>query len=172
MKHASTTMDVKNRDIKPQDDEVFELDGHAMRVEEMRAADLIVLTARLAQLLAEEADLLESMKISKIPNLQHEKLMLTNALEAMKKHIAKYPEVMDELSDQERDDLESVVHIFNEVLEENYRRLSMARAVNLRVVQAITEIVQESTKGDVYDRSGITGKPVVDSVSVTLNEKV
>lgn len=150
----------------------FELDGHTMVADQMHAADLIVLTARLAQVLAEEADLLESMKVSKITALQREKTMLTGALEAMKKHISKHPEVMDELTAQEREDLESVIKIFSEILEENYRRLTMARAVNLRVVQAITEIVQESTRGDAYDRSGVTGKPVVDSVSVTLNEKV
>lgn len=158
--------------MKPNNEMTFELDGEVLDAEQTRAADLIVLTARLAQLLAEEADLLESMKISKITDLQNEKTMLTNALEAMKKHISKHPEIMDELSAQERDDLESVVKIFNEILEENYHRLTMARAVNQRVVQAITEVVQEATKGDVYDRTGITGKPTVDSVSVTLNEKV
>lgn len=160
------------RNDKYKMDEGFELDGAMVATDQMRAADLIVLTARLAQIMAEEADLLESMKINKISDLQHEKQMLTNALEAMKKHIVKHPELMEELSSQEREDLESVVKIFNEILEENYRRLSMARAVNLRVVQAITEIVQEATRGDVYDRSGVSGKPIVDSVSVTLNEKV
>lgn len=152
--------------------ETLELDGSPFDAEKMHASDLIMLTARLAQVLAEEADLLESMKISKITDLQHEKQMLTGALDAMKKHISKHPELMEDLSDQEREDLESVIKIFNEILEENYRRLSMARAVNLRVVQAITEIVQDATKGDAYDRSGVSGKPVVDSVSVTLNEKV
>lgn len=153
-------------------DESFELDGELMDAGQARAADLIVLTARLAQLLAEEADLLEAMQVSKIEKLQNEKIMLTNALEAIKKHVVKHPDMLEELSEQEREDLESVVKIFNEILEENYRRLTMARAVNQRVVQAITEVVQEATKGDVYDRSGVTGKPTIDSVSVTLDEKV
>ena len=141
-------------------------------VNDVRVSDLITLTARLAQVLAEEADLLEEMKISKISDLQKEKQLLTDALESMKKQIHKEPHILDEISEQEREDLRSVVMIFNEILEENYKRLSMARAVNMQVVQAITDVVNETVKQDVYDRKGTAGKPAAETLSVTLNEKV
>lgn len=138
----------------------------------VRIPDVITLTARLAQLLAEEADLLEAMNIKRVGELQKEKLMLVSALDALKKQIAKQPELLEEITDEERDDLVQVVRVFNEILEENYRRLSRARAVNQRVVQAITQAVQEATRGDVYDRKGEAGKPVIQTVSMTVNEKV
>ncbi len=138
----------------------------------LNPSDLITLTARLAQLLAEEADLLESQKISKIADLQKEKLALLSALETFKKQVIKYPSLMEDITDEEREDMRSVIMIFNEILEENYKRLSMARAVNAQVVLAITEAVQEATRNDQYDRKGESGKPGVESICVTLNEKV
>lgn len=138
----------------------------------MNPSDLITLTARLAQLLAEEADLLEAQKIGKIADLQKEKLALLSAIETFKKQVLKYPSLMEEITDEEREDMRSVIMIFNEILEENYKRLSMARAVNAQVVQAITEAVQEATKTDQYDRKGESGKAGMESISVTVNEKV
>lgn len=138
----------------------------------LQPSDLITLTARLAQLLAEEADLLESQKIAKIADLQKEKLALLSALETFKKQVIKYPSLMENITDQEREDMVNVILIFNEILEENYRRLSMARAVNAQVVLAITEAVQEATRSEHYDRKGESGKPGVESISVTVNEKV
>lgn len=141
-------------------------------VNRVRIPDVITLTARLAQILAEEADLLEAMDITRVGALQKEKIMLVNALEALKKQVRKHPELMDEVSEEEREDLVQVVRVFNEILEENYRRLSRARAVNQRVVEAITQVVQDSARGDVYDRKGESGKHGSDALSVTLNEKV
>jgi predicted nucleotidyltransferase len=43
---------------------------------ELKIQDVITLTARLAQLLAEEVDLLGEMKVQKIEALQKEKLFM------------------------------------------------------------------------------------------------
>lgn len=141
-------------------------------LERVKVGDVIALTARLAQILAEEADHLESMKISKVADLQHEKIMLTNALDVIKKQVAKHPQLLAEMDEQDREDLTQVITVFHQILEENYKRLNMARAVNQRIVEAITDVVRDQSLKDSYDHKGQSQKPVTQSLSVTLNEKI
>jgi len=149
------------------------LDEHTpIDVNRVGIPDIISLTARLAQLLAQEADYLDDMQVSQIAGLQKEKNMLTRALASVKKHVSKHPEMLEQMDEQEREDLVQVVGIFNQILEENYRRLAMARAVNQEIVKAITEVAQESARNDTYNQKGQSGRPGIDRVSVTLNERV
>lgn len=133
--------------------------------------DLTMLTARLAQILAEEADLLTAMKIKDIERLQKEKMLITNALEMQKRLIESNPSALANLSEVERQDLRSVVQIFQDVLAENHRRLLIAKEVNFKVVEAIAEVVTESNTNSTYDDCGVpsmAGK----ALSVTLNEMI
>lgn len=134
--------------------------------------NVITLTARLAQLLAEEVDMLESMKISKIEALQQEKLFLINALEVQRKLLDKHPYAVETIPSQDRKDLQEVVDIFDTILEENHRKLLLAKEVNHRVVQAVTEVVKESTRSKSYDDSGINGAAPFETLSVTLDKRV
>src|SRR5690606_39052900 len=84
---------------------------------ELKMQDVITLTARLAQLLAEEADLLGSMKMKAVEKLQHEKIFITNALEAQRKLIDKHPQLLETIAPQEKSDLKRVVDVFNGILE-------------------------------------------------------
>lgn len=138
----------------------------------VRIDDVIALTARLAQVLAEEADFLEQMQVHKIEPLQKEKVMLTNALELMKKQMHRHPEMMEEMDPQQAEDLREVVGVFNHVLEENYKRLNVARQVNQRVVQAITDVVSEQSNKESYNQKGKSNSAATQSVSVTLNEQI
>lgn len=140
--------------------------------QQVRAEDIITLTARLAQVLAEEADYLEKMQVSKIAALQKEKVMLTNALALIKKQLPKERAFMDSIDPQEAESLREVIMVFNEILEENYQRLNMARLVNQRVVEAITDVVKEQTRQDAYDGKGQVGNAATESVSISLNEKI
>ncbi|MBN67002.1 MAG: hypothetical protein CMM94_05490 [Rickettsiales bacterium] len=139
---------------------------------QLTAAELITLTARLAQVLAAEVDHLQEMKVSKIADLQKEKQLLVNALESVQKQIAREPAVIEEMTDEERDDLEQVIKVFNMVKEENHRRLRMARDVNQRVVETIKQVVADSNSSGVYTREGDTDHATAAELSVTLNEKV
>jgi hypothetical protein len=58
------------------------------------------------------------------------------------------------------------------VLEESYTKLSMARAVNQRVVEAITEAVKETAGQDAYDGSGNAGVSGNDSVPLSLDKRI
>ncbi len=136
------------------------------------ASELIMLTARLAQVLAREADYLDEMKISRITELQDEKIRLTNALESIKKQINRNPEILEEISDDQREDLRQVITIFNEILDENYQRLTTARLVNQKVIEAVSEVVCDTAKSDLYDHKGTANPNAVESISLTVNERV
>lgn len=138
--------------------------------EKLNSADIITVTARLAQVLAEEVDLLGQMKMGQIADLQKEKLFLTNTLEAYRKMVLKHPHLIETIPSQDRDDLRGVVQVFEDILAENHRRLQIAREVNMRVVQAVTEVVRDSSMSSVYDSGGVRGQMGGATISVTLNQ--
>ena len=134
--------------------------------------DVIKLTARLAELLAEEVDLLSDMKVAKIESLQQEKMFLANALDAQRKLVDQHPTALETIPSQDKRDLEEVVEVFNAILEENHRKILMAKEVNNKIVQAITAVVKENTKRRTYNVKGVTGTNPYDTLSVTLNKKI
>jgi flagellar biosynthesis/type III secretory pathway chaperone len=133
---------------------------------------IITVTARLAQLLAEEVDLLADMKVSKIEELQQEKLFLVSALDAQRRMIDKHPYVVETIPSQDRKDLQEVVSVFSNILEENHRKLLLAKEINHKIVQAITSVVKDSTQSKVYDGQGTTGLAPFETLSVTLNQTI
>lgn len=134
--------------------------------------DVIMLTARLAQILAEEVDLLKEMKVKQIEGLQKEKIFITNALEAQRKMIDRHPYIMDTIPSRDKKDLEDVAEVFQNILEENHRKLLLAKSVNHKIVEAITEVVKETTQSRVYNGSGYTGAAAFNTLSITLNQTI
>jgi hypothetical protein len=132
--------------------------------------DVITLTARLAQILAEEVDLLAAMRVSKIEALQNEKLILIGALQAQKKLLKKHPEFGESIPSQDRKDLQDVVNVFNDILEENHHKLLAAKEVNHKIVQAITAVVRENTQRRSYDSDANRGAAPFATLSVTLDK--
>ncbi len=137
-----------------------------------RLSDVSMLTARLAQILAEEVDLLGAMKISQIDALQKEKLFLINALEAQKKLLARHPSAMDTIPSQDKDEFETLTEVFNDILGENHRKLQLAKEVNQYVVKAITRVVNEHATSRYYDGLGTRSPRSTEVLSVTLNKTV
>ncbi len=138
----------------------------------LKIQDVITLTARLAQLLAEEVDLLGDMKVHQIEALQQEKLFLVSALEAQRKLVDKNPYLIESIPSQDKKDLEEVVEVFNNILEENHRKLLMAKEVNHKIVEAITAVVKENTQTRAYGSKGVTNKIPYETLSVTLNKTI
>ena len=138
----------------------------------LRAQDLVTLTARLAQILAEEVDLLSEMRISKIEALQEEKIFLTNALEAYRKMLDKQPNLVETIPSQDKKDLQEVFDVFSNILEENHRKLRMAKEVNHKIVQAITAVVKETAVSQSYSDGGLRGAAPFETLSVTLNQTI
>ncbi len=138
----------------------------------LKVRDTITLTARLAQLLAEEVDLLTEMKVARIEALQKEKIFITSALEAQRKLIDRHPYLLETIPSQDKKDLEEVVEVFNGLLEENHRKLLIAKEINHKIVQAITAVVKEQSMSHVYDGKGLTTSQSGMTLSVTLNKTI
>jgi hypothetical protein len=126
----------------------------------------------LAQLLAEEVDLLGDMKVKKIEALQKEKVFLTNALEAQRKLIERHPYMKDTIPSRDKKDLEDVAAVFQNILEENHRKLLLAKEINHKIVQAITDVVKETTQSRTYNGNGYTGMAAFNTLSITLNKTI
>lgn len=134
--------------------------------------ELLTVTSRLTALLYEEVRLLDTMQIGEAGALQHEKEALTKVLEAQKKYIETQPEVMDEISDEERTELKGVVDAFDEALQQNVRLVAVAKAVNQRVVQAVLDTLAEQNSSGAYTKSGVATNAPKQGISITLNQQI
>lgn len=141
-------------------------------VRSLNTADVIMLTARLAQIMAEEVDLLKSMNVKKIGTLQEEKLFLIQALESHKKILKRHPELSEQIPSRDRGDLADVVKVFETILEENHRKLQLAKEVNQQVVNAIRDVVCEQSATRYYNHSGERPMAPYATMSVTLNQTI
>lgn len=133
---------------------------------------LIQVTLRLAQILAEEVDLLDEMRIEEIAPLQDEKQRLTAMLEAQKKVLTRKPELLEQMSEEEHEEFVQVTEIFNQVLAQNHRKLRVARDVNEAIVGAIREGINEQNLKGVYSGRGVTQSTSSTPMSVSLNNLV
>lgn len=134
--------------------------------------EVIAVTARLGQLLAEESELLGAMKVAKIETLQKEKTYLVNALEAQRKLVNQSPHVLETIPSRDKKDLQEVVDVFNHILEENHRKLLLARQVNQKIIKAVADAVKQKTHKRVYNNKGVTGMNPLETLPVTLNKHV
>lgn len=139
---------------------------------QLNMQDVMTLTARLAQLLAEEADLLGAMKMKEIEKLQHEKLFLTNAIEAQRKLIDKNPHLVETIPAVDKEDMRRLVEVFNNILAENHRKLLLAKEVNHQIVTAIKNVVKDHTASKTYSLDGITHQRPYETLSITLDKVI
>lgn len=151
MRHAETG----NRDRKP-------VDLH----------DMIAVTTRLAQILAEEVDCLDEMRISDIEELQDEKRKLSRTLELMKREVERRPDIKRSFQPEDIAVFHQVSEIFEEVLQENHRKLLIAKEINFRVVQAISDVVCEENVRTGYNRRGKAGEARDGAPSISLNKTI
>jgi len=142
------------------------------KTSDFRMQDVVTVAARLAQVLAEEVDLLKEMKVSKIEALQQEKIFLTNALEAQRRLIEQNPYLRETIPSQDKVDMEEIAEVFQNILEENHRKLLIAKEVNVKVVEAIRDVVRETTQSRTYNGSGYAGTAAFSILSVTLNKTI
>lgn len=138
----------------------------------IKMQDVMTLTARLAQLLAEEADLLAAMKIKEIEKLQEEKIFLTNAIDAQRKLLEKSPHLLETIPSRDKHDMEGLIEVFNNILAENHRKLLLAKEVNHKIVSAIKEVVKEGTTSKTYSNDGVTHYAAYETMSVTLDKVI
>lgn len=135
-------------------------------------SDLTALTIRLARVLAEEVDCLAQMKVKDIADLQEEKMRLARTIGLMKGELERNPSVVESFTAEEIESFQQVSSVFDRVLEENRRRLMVAKEINFNVVQAISDVVREEAQRAGYNRRGGNGMNRALSPSVSLNKTI
>lgn len=138
--------------------------------EKITIDDVLAATIKLKQILAKETDSLRQMKVKELGTLQQEKERLTKLLESYQALIKKNPNALGDIDDAMREELEIEMEEFTQVVEDNYRRVAVARAVNQRIVQAILDVVTEQQHVGTYTKQGVSASPSM-ALSFNLNQK-
>ncbi len=123
-----------------------------------RVNDLIVITKRLADLLARENDALVNRKYSEINEILDEKVTLGRVYESRIMGLTDDPAALKEVDADLRDQLRSLGEKVNGLIEENAALLKIGIEANRRVVNMIAEAVKASVpSAGTYSASGATG---------------
>lgn len=144
---------------------------NAAVLQSMSVDELMDTTLRLSDLLAKESELMSSMKIDELPRLNEEKLKLTAVLEIYQQVMANDPSFVKRADDKKREQLLLLADDLAFNVEENFRKVSVARAVNSRVMQAIMDVMSEQHRPGTYGRKGQASQNHDFTLSMNLNER-
>ncbi len=123
-----------------------------------RVNDLIVLTNRLADLLAREKDALSNRKYSGINEILDEKVTLGRVYESRIMGLTNDPAALEQVDGELRDRLRSLGEKVNGLIEENAALLKIGIEANRRVVNMIAEAVKASVpSAGTYSANGAAG---------------
>lgn len=138
---------------------------------EMDIDDLMDVTARLAGVLEEETTYLRSMQVDGLAKLHEKKMELTLTLEAYQKLLKAQPDLLKQADADKLAEFSKLSEELTALVEENFRRTTVARAVNQRVVQTIMEAMSETNRPGTYNRYGNSNLKQDMSISFNLNHK-
>ena len=123
-----------------------------------RVNDLIVLTNRLADLLARENEALGNRKYSEINEILDEKVTLGRVYESRIMGLTDDPVALEQVDSELRDRLRSLGEKVNGLIEENAELLKIGIEANRRVVDMIAEAVKASVpSAGTYSANGAAG---------------
>ena len=137
----------------------------------MTLADLIAVSDHLADVLYEESEYLRTMQINKIPPLHEEKLRLTHQLETYQRLLEANPDILRNADAVSLEEFKVVSDEFTAIMKENFRLNAVARTVNQRVVQAITDAMFEDQRISSYNRQGTSSMTADLTMSFNLNQQ-
>lgn len=133
--------------------------------------DLMDVTARLADVLEEETEYLRRMEVDALAKLHDKKTELMLVLESYQKLLKAQPDLLKQADAEKLAQFSALSEDLTAVVEENFRRTAVARAVNQRVVQTIIETVSEQNRPATYTRYGNSSLKQDLSLSFNLNHK-
>lgn len=123
-----------------------------------RVNDLIVITNRLADLLARENDALNNRKYSEINEILDEKVTLGRVYESRIMGLTDDPAALKQVDRDLREQLHGLGEKVNELIEKNAQLLKIGIEANRRVVNMIAEAVKASVpSAGTYSANGETG---------------
>lgn len=139
--------------------------------------DLIVITGRLADLMARENEILHSMRPSGIRELQKDKADLAQSYERRMRLVREDPTILAAAPSSVREKLLDMTTRFEAVLTENERSLRAVRSVSERVMKVIVDTATEQRLGTPsYSSAGVISGASAGSgrrtVAVTFNKQL
>jgi flagellar biosynthesis/type III secretory pathway chaperone len=147
-----------------------QLPNAAARVS-MSVNELMHSTLRLSDILAEESEHIAALRYSELPRLHEEKVKLTSLLENYQRLLAADPSFIRNADEKTREELLLRTDDLAYNVEDNFRKVSVVRAVNGRVMQAFMDVIGEQHRPGTYGRKG-TATPMNDlALSINLNQK-
>ena len=144
---------------------------NAAILQSMSIDELMDTTLRLSDILAKESELIGSMDYKELPSLNEEKARLTAVLEIYQQVMANDPNFVKNADDKTREQLVLLTDDLAFNVEENFRKVSVARAVNSRVMQAIMDVMSEQHRPGTYGRNGQAAQNHDLALSVNLNQQ-
>lgn len=137
----------------------------------MNIEGLMEATLRLSDLMAQESIMLSDMRYQDMAALQEEKRSLTKLMESYQMQLASNPEFLQRLDPAQREELIMLADDLAVNVTENFRKVSAARAVNQRVLQAMRDVISESHRPGTYGRNGMAHTSSDLAMSINLNQK-
>ena len=111
------------------------------------------------------------MQIKKVAPLHDEKMRLTQRLEAYQRALDANPKALGENDPALEQQFVALSEEFNAIVKDNFRLNAVARTVNLRVVQAISDALFEEQRPAVYNRQGTASMTGDLTMSFNLNQR-
>ena len=144
---------------------------NAAILQSMSVDELMETTLRLSDILARESEMITKMQYKELAPLNDEKLKLTAVLEVYQQVMASDPGFVKQADAKTREQLILITDDLAINVEENFRKVSVARAVNARVMQAITDVMSEQHRPSTYGRNGLASQKHDLALSVNLNQQ-
>lgn len=144
---------------------------NAAILQSMSIDELMDTTLRLSDILARESEMVTRMEFKELPRLNDEKSKLAAVLEIYQQVMASDPNFIQQADEKTREQLILLTDDLAFNVEENFRKVSVARAVNSRVMQAIMDVMSEQHRPGTYDRNGQASQSHDLALSVNLNQQ-
>jgi len=137
----------------------------------MSVNELMHTTLRLSDILAEEGLMIEERRYKELPRLHEEKLKLTALLEKYQQVLASDPQFIRTADARTREELLLRTDDLAFNVEDNFRKVSVVRAVNGRVMQAIMDVMGEQHRPGTYGPKGVASQMGDLAMSINLNQQ-
>ncbi len=137
----------------------------------MNINELIDATSRLSDILVQESDMLTNMRFKELPKLHEEKVKLSTLLETYQRVLAVDPSFVKKADPKRREELLLLTDDLAFNVEDNFKKVAVAKAVNARVMQAIMDVMSEQHRPGTYGRNGLTAQSPDLTLSINLNEQ-
>lgn len=144
---------------------------------QFRFADMFEALEQLTALLAQENKMLSEFRIGAIADLQEKKGQLSWLIELQKEYLVRHPELLVAMEADMKAQIHQRGAMLEKALEENFQRLSSARLINKKIVDAVTAVVNDqygtaAGYNETGSRGLMIGRDAHKNSAVALNQAV